>query len=247
MSASTFHLTQRSINISISIFQALWLLKLATAARRKALDWTNEAIDMIMTVLARTEANQFVDLLISGFGFEDPGLQEEEGASKEPKTTDPSKYKSAVKRATEGTSEEPLAKRLRSSAAEEAKYFKEEALYPLESENIKIVKAPNRKALLHAGVPDIFSYRIKEGNDKGSYGCAYQEVAISQGLPVDEKECHFIASNKVGVTIHLRRCHLGVALQCPICQKTRRYYDANYWRRHMEEKHQDIPEDQWYA
>ena len=32
--------------------QALYLLKLATAAHRKALDWTNEAIDLIITVLS---------------------------------------------------------------------------------------------------------------------------------------------------------------------------------------------------
>ena len=203
-----------------------------------------------MTVLARTEANQFVDLLISGFGFEDPGLQEEEGASKEPKTTDPSKYKSAVKRATEGTSEEPLAKRLRSSATEEEKYFKEEALYPLESENIKIVKAPNHKALLHVRACQTFlAIGSRKGTTKGSYGCAYQEVAASQGLPLDEKECHFICQQQSWCYYPpLSHCHLGVAnSNAPSARKHVATIDANYWRWHMEEKHQDVPEDQWYA
>ena len=201
-----------------------------------------------MSVLARTEANQFVDLLISGFGFEDPGVQEEESTSKEPKSTDPTKYKSALKQATAESSEGPPSKRLRSSTAvAESKYFKEEVLHPLDSAKITVVKPTDHKSLLHVGVPDIFSYRIKEGNEKGYYGCAYQEVAPSQGLPLDEKECQFSASNKVGVTTHLCRCHLGIALQCPLCQKVHRYFDAVNWRRHMEEKHHNVPEAQWFA
>ena len=235
--------------IQFHLFQALWLLKLATAARRKALDWTNEAIDLIMTVLARTDANQFVDLLISGFGFEDPGiLQDEEEVTREPKAKDPSQVKGAMKHATEGTSVEPPAKRLRSSTAtKEPDFFKEDALYPLEAKEIRIVKPTSKESLLHTGVPDFFSYRIKDGPHKGSYRCAYQEFAESQGLPLDDKECKFRAGNKNGTTIHLRRCHLGVALQCPVCPKIHRYFDAAYWRKHMEEKHQDIPEAQWYA
>ena len=226
-------------------------MKLATAARRKALDWTNEAIDLIMTVLAQTDANQFVDLLISGFGFEDPGIlqEDEEEGAKEPKAKDPSQVKGSMKHATEGTSVEPPAKRLRSSTAELRNpiTLKKMPSIPLEANEIRIVKPTSKESLLHTGVPDFFSYRIKDGPHKGSYRCAYQEFAESQGLPLDEEECKFRAGNKNGTTIHLRRCHLGVALQCPVCPKIHRYFDAAYWRKHMEEKHQDIPEAQWYV
>ena len=227
--------------------QALYLLKLATAARRKALDWTNEAIDLIITVLSRTEAHRFLDVLISGFGFEDPGILQDDEASSS-KSSDPSQTKSGTKRAAESeptTSQERLSgkrPRTRSSA-----YVKEDLLHPLGSNEIKLLIPPNESAILHFGVPEVLLERVSTGDWKGWYECVYFDHAASLNLPTEERACRNQTSNKVGMSTHLRKCHLGSAFVCPLCQKSTRFWDGSNWLKHMKNRHDTVPTSEWYS
>ena len=223
------------------------MLKLATAARRKALDWTNEAIDLIITVLSRTEAHRFLDVLISGFGFEEPGVSEEDEPTAS-KSSDPSKQKSSKKRPADSessTSQELLSgkrRRTRSTA-----FVKEDLLHPLNSSEIKILAPPDEDSVLHFGVPEVLLDRVSTGDWKGCYECVYHDYASDLGLPVEEQACRHQASNKVGMSTHLRKCHLGCAFECPFCQKSTRFWDGTNWLKHLRSKHSAVPTAQWYT
>ena len=228
--------------------QALYLLKLATAARRKALDWTNEAIDLIITVLSRTEAHRFLDVLISGFGFEEPGASEEDEPTAS-KSSDPTQQqKSSKKRPADSessTSQELLSgkrRRTRSTA-----FVKEDLLHPLNSNEIKILAPPDEDSVLHFGVPEVLLDRVSTGDWKGFYECVYYDCASNLGLPTEEQACRYQASNKVGMSTHLRKCHLGCAFECPFCRKSTRFWDGSNWLKHLRSKHSAVPTAQWYT
>ena len=105
--------------------------------------------------------------------------------------------------------------------------MKEDLLHPLGSEEIKLLVPPNESAVLHFDVPEILLERVSTGDWKGWYECVYFDHAASLNLPTEERACRHQASNKVGMSTHLRKCHLGSAFVCPLCQKSTRFWDGS--------------------
>ena len=128
-----------------------------------------------------------------------------------------------------------------------AAFVKEDLLRPLYSSEISILAPPDEDSVLHLGVPEVLLDRISTGDWKGCYECVYYDFASDLGLPTEERACRHQASNKVGMSTHLRKCHLGCAFECPFCQKSTRFWDGSNWLKHLRSKHSFVPTAQWYT
>ena len=60
--------------------------------------------------------------------------------------------------------------------------------------------------------------------------------------------CEFVGYQMDTACTHIRRKHLGVAIQCPFCVARRaRWWSARPYKSHMARVHPALSEDHWYA
>ena len=92
----------------------------------------------------------------------------------------------------------------------------------------------NAGSLHNTGVPDLFQVCRVGKNDPGTslHSCPHPECS-------DPPYTGDIA----GCGSHVRRVHLGHCVSCPYCPD-KKYYNADGWRRHMNQKHNKVP---WYS
>ena len=75
------------------------------------------------------------------------------------------------------------------------------------------------------------------------YQCLY--ARRRRELGETPAECNEITQNKGQMSTHIRRFHLGNCIACFICPD-KRWWSSLEWKKHMKEKHENLPEDSWY-
>ena len=102
-----------------------------------------------------------------------------------------------------------------------------------------------RANYLHIGVdPSYIGQR--EGSQFSKlvvYQCYY--ARRRRELGETPAECNEITQNKAQMSTHIRRFHLGNCIACFICPD-KRWWSSLEWKKHMKDKHEDLPEDSWY-
>ena len=116
---------------------------------------------------------------------------------------------------------------------------------PLEDATPFFPTAAQRASYLHIGVdPSYIGQR--EGSQFSKlviYQCFY--TRRRRELGESPAECNEITQNKSQMSTHIRRFHLGNCIACFICPD-KRWWSSLEWKKHMKEKHHDLPEDSWY-
>ena len=104
--------------------------------------------------------------------------------------------------------------------------------------------AKERATYLHIGVdPQYIGQR--EGSQFTKlvvYQCFYARCCRERGE--QPEECDVLTQNKAQMSTHIRKFHLGICVACHICPE--RWWSALEWKKHMKDKHSNLPEDSWY-
>ena len=74
------------------------------------------------------------------------------------------------------------------------------------------------------------------------YQCFYAHRCRERGE--QPEECDVLTQNKVQMSSHIRKFHLGVCVACYICPE--RWWSSIEWKKHMKDKHSNLPEESWY-
>ena len=57
-------------------------------------------------------------------------------------------------------------------------------------------------------------------------------------------ECDVLTQNKVQMSTHICKFHLGICVACYICAE--RWWSFLEWKKYMKDKHNNLPEESWY-
>ena len=116
---------------------------------------------------------------------------------------------------------------------------------PIEDATPFFLTAAQKANYLHIGVdPSYIGQR--EGSQFSKlviYQCFY--ARRRRELGESPAECNEITQNKSQMSTHICRFHLGNCIACFICPD-KRWWSSLEWKKHMKEKHADLPEDSWY-
>ena len=74
------------------------------------------------------------------------------------------------------------------------------------------------------------------------YQCFYARRCRERGE--QPEECDVLTQNKAQMSTHICKFHLGICVACYICPE--RWWSALEWKKHMKDKHSNLPEDSWY-
>ena len=104
--------------------------------------------------------------------------------------------------------------------------------------------AKEKATYLHIGVdPQYIGQR--EGSQFTKlvvYQCFYARRCHERGE--NPEECNVLTQNKAQMSTHIRKFHLGVCIACYICPE--RWWSALKWKKHMKDKHSNLPEESLY-
>ena len=104
--------------------------------------------------------------------------------------------------------------------------------------------AKEKANYLHIGVdPHYISQR--EGRQFTKlvvYQCFYACRCCERGE--NPAECDVLTQNKAQMSTHIRKFHLGICVACYICPE--RWWSSLEWKKHMKDKHSNLPKESWY-
>ena len=78
------------------------------------------------------------------------------------------------------------------------------------------------------------------------YWCKFAELGEEDGHQItdEDRECDYWCQQASQIVTHVRKCHLGYALGCKICDY--RTYSGQMWMKHMKKRHSSRKAD-WFA
>ena len=74
------------------------------------------------------------------------------------------------------------------------------------------------------------------------YQCFYAHHCHERGQ--NPAECDVLTQNKAQMFTHIRKFHLRICIACYICPE--RWWSSLEWKKHMKDKHSNLPEESWY-
>ena len=241
-----------------------FLLKLSTALEQRANEIKQEALDLLSAALAMTSTQGFLDVLSTAFNYYSPpdpthpptedeededqddlpqeGVLEEGEEPDEAQASSSKSSKSGTKRKIEGQGKLPPPKSTKADMKEEV------PKYDICSADITLYYPTTSENSAHRiGVSD----RLRQTRKayKGGhfrYWCKFVELGPEDGHVVtdEDKECDYWCQQASQITTHIRKCHLGYALGCKICDY--RTYSGQTWLKHMNKRHSSRKEE-WFA
>ena len=104
--------------------------------------------------------------------------------------------------------------------------------------------AKEKATYLHIGVDPHYI-----GQHEGSqftklvvYQCFYARRCCERGE--NPAECDVLTQNKARMSTHIRKFHPGICVACYICPE--QWWSSLEWKKHMKDKHSNLPEESWY-
>ena len=104
--------------------------------------------------------------------------------------------------------------------------------------------AKEKATYLHIGV-DPHYIGQREGSQFTKlvvYQCFYAHRCRERGE--NPEECDVLTQNKAQMSTHIYKFHLGICVACYICPE--RWWSSLEWKKHMKDKHSNLPEESWY-
>ena len=74
------------------------------------------------------------------------------------------------------------------------------------------------------------------------YQCLYAHRCRERGK--QSEECDVLTQNKAQMSTHIHKFHLGIYVTCYICPE--RWWSSLEWKKHIKDKHSNLPEESWY-
>ena len=74
------------------------------------------------------------------------------------------------------------------------------------------------------------------------YQCFYARRCCERGK--NPAECDVLTQNKAQMSTHICKFHLRICVACYICPE--RWWSSLEWKKHMKDKHSNLPEESWY-
>ena len=74
------------------------------------------------------------------------------------------------------------------------------------------------------------------------YQCFYARRCRERGE--QPEECDVLTQNKVQMSTHIHKFHLGICVAFYICPE--RWWSSLEWKKHMKDKHSNLPKESWY-
>ena len=237
----------------VRIFQACNQLEIATYIEERAIQMRQDALQTLKAGLAGTATTHLLDVLEASFGVaepedEVPEIQPTPGEAEEeniPASTYVAKDDSASAPSTLGRAKCKAKGQVSGASKCKCTVPSKSGPVLIEDATPFFPTATLKANYLHIGVdPNYIGQR--EGSQFSKlviYQCFY--ARRRRELGENPAECNKITQNKAQMSTHIRRFHLGNCIACFICPD-KRWWSSLEWKKHMKEKHHDLPKDSWY-
>ena len=230
--------------------QACNQLEIATYVEERAIRMRRDALQTLKAGLAGTATTRILDVLEAAFGVAEAEDEVPEIQPTPAEATEENLPATAFIAKDETSAPNTRSKRKAKDQLSGAS--KRKSTVPAKSGPIPIddavpffPTAAQKANYLHIGVdPKYIGQR--EGSQFSKmviYQCYY--ARRQRELGETPAECNEITQNKAQMSTHIRRFHLGHCIACFICPD-KRWWSSLEWKKHMKEKHADLPEDAWY-
>ena len=227
-------------------------MEIATYVEERAIRMRRDALQTLKAGLAGTATTRILDVLEAAFGVaevedEVPEIQPTPAEAEE-ENIPASAYvakDSASAPSTSGRAKRKAKSELSGASKRKSKVPAKSGPVPIEDATPFFPTAAQKANYLHIGVdPSYIGQR--EGSQFSKlviYQCFYARQLRELGE--NPAECNEITQNKSQMSTHIRRFHLGNCIACFICPD-KRWWSSLEWKKHMKEKHDNLPEDSWY-
>ena len=229
--------------------QACNQLEIATYVEERAIRMRRDALQTLKASLAGTATTRILDVLEAAFGVAEA---EDEVPEIQPTPAETSESIPGSAFVTKDETSLPSTRSKRKAKDQLSGAPKRKSTVPAKSGPISIDDAVpffptvSQKAnYLHIGVDPAYIGQ-REGSQFSKiviYQCYY--ARRQRELGKNPTECSEITQNKGQMSTHIRRFHLGHCIACFICPD-KRWWSSLEWKKHMKEKHSDLPEESWY-
>ena len=212
-----------------------------------------DALQSLKAGLAGTATTCLLDVLEASFGVaepedEVPEIQPTPAEAEEeniPASAYVAKDEFASAPSTSGRAKRKVKSQMSGASKRKSTVPSKSGPVPIEDATPFFPTAAQRANYLHIGVdPNYIGQR--EGSQFSKlviYQCFYAHRCRELGE--NPAECNEITQNKAQMSTHIRRFHLGNCIACFICPD-KRWWSSLEWKKHMKEKHHDLPEDSCY-
>ena len=211
-----------------------------------------DALQTLKASLAGTATTRILDVLEAAFGVAEA---EDEVPEIQPTPTEAEEENiptsafvakdTALKPSTSGRTKRKAKDQLSGASKRKSSVPAKSGPVPLKDATPFFPTAAQRANYLHIGV-DLSYIGQREGSQFSKlviYQCFYARRCRELGE--SPAECNEITQNKSQMSTHIRRFHLGNCIASFICPD-KRWWSSLEWKKHMKEKHHDLPEDSWY-
>ena len=229
--------------------QACNQLEIATYVEERAIRMRRDALQTLKASLAGTATTRILDVLEAAFGVAEA---EDEVPEIQPTPAETSESIPGSAYVAKDETSLPSTRSKRKAKDQLSGASKRKSTVPAKSGPISIDDAVpffptvSQKAnYLHIGVDPTYIGQ-REGSQFSKiviYQCYY--ARRQRELGKNPTECSEITQNKGQMSTHIRRFHLGHCIACFICPD-KRWWSSLEWKKHMKEKHSDLPEESWY-
>ena len=218
----------------------------------RAIRMRRDALQTLKASLAGTATTRILDVLEAAFGVaeaedEVPEIQPTPTETEE-ETLPASAYvakDSASAPSTSSGAKRKAKSELSGASKRKSKVPAKSGPIPIEDATPFFPTAAQKANYLHIGVDPLYIGQ-REGSQFSKlviYQCFYARRRREMGE--NPAECNEITQNKAQMSTHIRRFHLGICIACFICPD-KRWWASLEWKKHMKEKHSNLPEDSWY-
>ena len=232
-------------------FQACNQLEIATYVEERSIRIRRDALQTLKVGLAGTATTKLLDVLEAAFGVpeaedEVPDIQPTPAETEEilpPSAFVPKAAETSGQASTSGLkckfktdiSGAPKHKSAKPSKSGPVALADATPFYPT---------AQQKANYLHIGVDPLYIGQ-REGSQFTKlvvYQCFYARRCRERGE--HPEECDVLTQNKAQMSTHIRKFHLGICIACYICPE--RWWSSLEWKKHMKDKHSNLPEESWY-
>ena len=245
-------------------YQAFNQLEISVHVEKTALLLREDAIKVMKTALAGTATTKFLDVMEAVFGIDEnpedvpeflptPGDDDDVIPVEAMVTKEQTEQEDAAEEllgAVGGVSSTTATRRVTRSATTKSGSAKRKRTTPHKVFDIATATPfyptrANKKKYLHTGVDPKYIKERRTGQFSkfAFYSCNY--AAELRQMGIQTAECDSFNQNMGQTSTHIRSTHLNHCLACFVCSW--RTWSGEQWRQHMQKKHGDLQEDDWFV
>ena len=245
-------------------YQAFNQLEISVHVEKTALLLREDAIKVMKTALAGTATTKFLDVMEAVFGVDEnhedvpeflptPGDDDDVIPVEAMVTKEQTEQEDAAEEllgAVGGVSSTTATRRVTRSATTKSGSAKRKRATPHKIFDIATATPfyptrANKKKYLHTGVDPKYIKERRTGQFSkfAFYSCNY--AAELRQMGIQTAECDSFNQNMGQTSTHIRSTHLNHCMACFVCSW--RTWSGEQWRQHMQKKHGDLQEDDWFV